>query len=74
MTFLSNLLGRIAAALLDRHSEQPVFFFPTSDPAKVDIHLQMLLGRIFRRETVIRLNSLAHSCRRGAEDHFFSTV
>ena len=74
MTFLSNLLGRIAAALLTSFLNSLQFFFPTFDPAKVDIHLHMLLGRIFRRETVIRLNSLAHSCRRGAGDHFFSTA
>jgi len=48
-------------------------FFHTFDPTKGDTYLHILLGRIFRRETVIRLKSLALSCRRGAGDHFFST-
>jgi hypothetical protein len=57
MTFLSNLLGRIAAALLTSFLNSLQCFFPTFDPTKADTHLHMLLGRIFRRETVIRLNS-----------------
>jgi len=44
-------------------------FFHTFDPTKGDTYLHILLGRIFRRETVIRLKSLALSCRRGAGDH-----
>jgi hypothetical protein len=81
MTFLSSLLGRIAASLpaerrvLARRgwvgeiaglSEQPATKLEKSkEDLKTEPNIQW--------ETVIRLTSLAHSFRRGARDHFIST-